>query len=258
VKRFQNQIPYLFLFLYLILIFASSSTYTNYPKLILTDIIKFPLHLSDKVFYNLKILLHSNTLIKENKDLYSKLQESKGRVAHLEEIEAENERLKVILSFKNESPFDFIACPIIAKDPTNLSDSILIGAGKKHGINEKTVVITPSGVVGKVAEIFSNSSRVLLITDPDSHISAIDLRSRCEGMLYGISGRLCRMEYLPLDADIKKGDSIITSSFSGFFPKGLLLGEVVEVAQSPNGLSLYAIVKPQVDFSYIEEVLCIR
>ncbi len=181
-----------------------------------------------------------------------------GKIALLEELKAENKRLKKIISFKRESPFDFVACPIIAKDSTSLSSSIIIGAGKNEGIKEQTVVVTASGVVGRVVESSSNISRVLLITDPNSRISAIDSRSRCEGMLYGIQEGLCRMVYLPLDADIEKGDIIVTSSFSSYFPKGLMLGKVMEVTKAPQGLSLYAIVKPEFDLSRLEEVLCIK
>jgi rod shape-determining protein MreC len=83
-------------------------------------------------------------------------------------------------------------------------------------------------------------------------------RSRFEGMLYGISSGLCKMVYLPLDADIKKGDIIIASGFSTHFPKGLVLGEVIKVAKARSGLSLYAIVKPSFALSRLEEVLCIK
>ena len=66
------------------------------------------------------------------------------------------------------------------------------------------------------------------------------------------------MVYLPLDADIKKEDIIATSGFSSYFPKGLILGRVTEVARAPRGLSLYAIIKPEFDLSRIEEVSCIK
>ena len=258
MKRLKKQIPYLFLFLYLALIFVSPPKYINYPKLIIVKLIRLPLYLSNRVFYNLGYLLRSKTLIEENKDLYNKLQVLKGKVAELEELKAENKRFKEILSFKEKGKLDFVAVPIIAKDSTALSSSIIIGAGKIQGVDEKTVVVTASGVVGRVIESSSDTSRVLLITDPNSRISAVGSRSRCEGMLYGISGGLCKMVYLPLDADIKKEDIIATSGFSSYFPKGLILGRVTEVARAPRGLSLYAIIKPEFDLSRIEEVSCIK
>lgn len=258
MKRLKERIPYLFLFLYISLIFISPPKYINYPKLLIVGIIRFPLHFFNNIFYNTGYIIRSRGLIEENKDLYQKLGTLKGEVAQLEELKSENERLKNILAFKEQSAFDFIACPIIAKDATSLSNSLIIGAGRKQGVKVNTVVVTPPGVVGRVIENSYMISRVLLITDPNSRISAIDNRSRCEGMLYGISGGLCKLVYLPLDADVKKGDIIVTSGFSSHFPKGFTLGSVVEVAESRDGLSLYAVVKPEFDLSRLEEVLCVK
>ncbi|MFH0732747.1 MAG: rod shape-determining protein MreC [Candidatus Omnitrophota bacterium] len=258
MERLKKQIPFLFLFLYLALIFILPARYVNYPKLLITNAISFPLKFFSDTFITLSYVVRSRSLIKENKDLYSQLQDIKARLVELEETKAENARLKEILLFKNESPFNLIACPVISKDSSVLSSSLIIAAGMKHGVNLGTVAITAYGVVGRVTECSFATSRVLLITDPNSRIVAINSRSRSEGMLYGISGGLCRLRYLPLDADIKRGDVIITSGFGSYFPKGLVLGEVIETNKSPDGLSLNAIVKPGFDLSRLEEVLCIK
>jgi rod shape-determining protein MreC len=76
-------------------------------------------------------------------------------------------------------------------------------------------------------------------------------------MVYGISGRLCKLRYLPLDADIAVGDEVVTSGFSSIYPKGILIGKVIKIAKEPRGLSISALVKPAVGISRLEEVLCI-
>ncbi|MBN1405050.1 MAG: rod shape-determining protein MreC [Candidatus Omnitrophica bacterium] len=220
--------------------------------------IKYPLYLSSSAFYGIRHAATSGKLIQENKILSQEAEALKGALTQLEELKAENQRLKQILSFKEKSQLAFIACPVIAKDPSGIFNSIIIGAGKKQGIVKNTTVITPAGIVGRVTEIAQSISRVLLITDPSSKIMAIDSRSRCEGMLYGVSQGLCKLVYLAPDADIKKDDMIITSGFSSAFPKGLAIGKVVRVEFSPNGIWLQAIVKPEFDISRIEEVLCVK
>lgn len=258
MKKLKKYIPYLLLFSYLILIFISPPKYINYPKLLLIKIIRFPLKLSDAVFYNIRYLSQSKVIVEENKDLSKEINELKSKLTELESLKDENRRFKKILAFKDKIPFKFIACSVIAKDSTSLSESIVIGAGSTQGIKEGTVVVSTSGVVGRIIENSHDVSRVLLITDPNSRISAISSRSRGEGMLHGISDGLCRMIYLPLDCDIKKNDTIITSGFSSHYPKGLILGTVVEVSKSPDALSLNAIVKPEFDLTRLEEVLCIK
>jgi len=66
------------------------------------------------------------------------------------------------------------------------------------------------------------------------------------------------MKYLELDSDVKEGDKIITSGFSGVFEKGILIGEVVSVEKDVSGLYLRAIVKPEVDLRRLEDALVIR
>ena len=216
------------------------------------------MHFSNRIFNNIVYIAHSKNIIQENKDLTHQLGILKTQIVELEELKAENERLKKVLSFKEESPLNFLACPVLVKDSSNLSNSIIIGACKTHGVKQDAIIITAHGVVGRVIERSSGTSRVLLITDLNSRISAISSRSRCEGMLYGVSGGLCKMRYIPLESDIKKGDVVVTSGFSSYFSKGLILGSVVGVAKEPRGLSLYAIVKPKFDLSRLEEVLCIK
>ena len=63
-----------------------------------------------------------------------------------------------------------------------------------------------------------------------------------------------RMVNLARDADVVKGDRIVTSGLGGLFPKGIMLGEVADVVNDEGGLLKYAVLKPAVDFSRLEEV----
>jgi len=65
------------------------------------------------------------------------------------------------------------------------------------------------------------------------------------------------MKYLPKDADIRVSDLIITSGLTEAYPKGLLIGSVVNIGEEFSGLSRYCQIKPVVNLSSIEEVLII-
>jgi rod shape-determining protein MreC len=56
------------------------------------------------------------------------------------------------------------------------------------------------------------------------------------------------------DADVIKGDKLITSGFGGIYPKGILIGEVVDLVNEEGGLLKYAVLNPAVDFDRLEEV----
>jgi rod shape-determining protein MreC len=65
------------------------------------------------------------------------------------------------------------------------------------------------------------------------------------------------MKYLPPEADINPSDLVITSGLTNVYPKGLIIGRVVSVGEEFSGLSRYAIIRPAVNLSNLEEVLVI-
>ena len=119
------------------------------------------------------------------------------------------------------------------------------------------VVISPQGLVGSIVESMDNTSKVLLINDPNQGIFCIVQRSRQEGLVNGALGSNLVMRYLPDEAQIIVGDVIVTSELSQVYPKGLLVGRVVNVGREFSGINRYALVKPVVDLASIEEVLVI-
>ncbi|NQT94872.1 MAG: rod shape-determining protein MreC [Candidatus Omnitrophica bacterium] len=256
--KIKKPITFLVLAAYILLIYFSPPAYIDKPKLLFLQIAKFPLQLTNQVFFQLNLLIHSRQLIKENTSLRKTVDILTHQLVEYKEAGLENKRLNRLLEFKTKSHFKLIAARIIGKDPSNLSDTVVIDQGKHQKIKKGTVIISEAGLVGSVYTCSSNVSRVRLITDPNSRISAIISRTRQLGMLYGTSTSLCRLRYLPLDSDIEVGDEIITSGFSDAYPKGILVGKVVKIIKEPRGLSLSALVKPAVDISKAEELLCIE
>jgi rod shape-determining protein MreC len=118
-------------------------------------------------------------------------------------------------------------------------------------------VVSPQGLVGSIIECAENTSKVLLINDPNQGVSSIVQRSRQEGLVSGTLGTNLIMRYLPDDAQIIVGDVVVTSDLSQVYPKGLLVGRVVNIGREFSGLNRYALVKPVVDLSNLEEVLVI-
>ena len=213
---------------------------------------------TNQIFFNLNNLLHSRDIIQQGLSLRETVDTLTHQLAQYEEIEAENSRLRRLLGFKEDSLFKLKAARIVGKDSSNFSDTILIARGSSSGLKKDAVIIAEAGFIGHLSEVSSAISRVMLITDPNSRISAVVSRSRQMGVVYGTSRKLCELRYLSLDADVKIGDKVVTSGFSDIYPKGLLIGEVIKIRKEPTGLSLTALVKPAVDISRIEEVLCIE
>lgn len=256
--KIQKHLTFLVLFLYLLLIYFSPTRYINKPKFIILQIVRLPLSAANRIFSNINYLLHSKDLISQNKLLQNTVDKLTVELSRNKEIERENLRLKKLIKFKEASSFKLVPAKVIGRDSSNLSDSIIINVGSKKSVKEDTVVLSEAGLIGRVYNSSSTMSRVMLITDANSRISAIISRSRQFGMLYGTSTGLCILKHLPLDADLILGDEVITSGFSDIYPKGIAVGKVIRIVKEPRGLTLSAIIHPLVDMGRLEEVLCIE
>ncbi len=201
------------------------------------------------------IFYHRNMAEKET--LQSAVDSLRSRLFDSREIYLENTRLKSLLGFKQKSGLRLVPARIIARSPDSWSSSATIDKGKYNGIRRGMVLISPRGLLGRVVECSDNTSKILLINDPSLGVSSIVQRSRQEGLVNGTLGSTLIMRYLPKDADIISGDLIVTSGLSQTYPKGLLVGRVITIGSDLSGLNRYAIIKPAVDCSAVEELLVI-
>ena len=201
------------------------------------------------------VFYHKNMV--ENERLKSQSDFLRGKINDFRELGLENARLHSLLELKQRLPFKAIAAKVIARSPDNWSSSVIIDKGSSSGIKRGLVVINFLGLVGRVVDTTDSTSKIMLINDPNLGISAIVQRSRQEGLISGTLGSSLIMRYLPKDSDIKISDTVITSGLTDTYPKGMLIGKVIDIGSEFSGLSRYAIVKPAVDLSDVEEVLII-
>ncbi|MCX5713396.1 MAG: rod shape-determining protein MreC [Candidatus Omnitrophica bacterium] len=218
---------------------------------------KFPLVIINAVKNEIKALVFFHHDFYANIALQKEVDTLKSRLSQANDTYLENARLRDLLGFKQNSPYRLVAAKVIGSSADNWSSAIIIDKGKSSGIKRLNAVITPLGLVGRVVEVQASVSKVLLANDPDFGVSATVQRSRQQGLITGTLGRLLAMKYLPKDADIKVDDTVITSGLTEAYPKGLLIGNVVEVHNDFSGLSRYALIKPAVNLSGLEEVLVI-
>lgn len=202
-------------------------------------------------------LIHFYSLKKENKRLENTIAELKRQLMENQEIRLENIRLHGLFHFKSKLNFSVTAARIVGQDPSNWYNGIIVDKGNRHGIEPDQVVLSLNGVVGKVMEVYKNNAKIMLLSDKNSQIGGLVLRTRDIGVLQGKGGQTCVLDYLPRASDVKPTDMIISSGLDNRFPKGLLLGEVTAVYSEKSGLYKYAEVKSSVEFDKLEEVLII-
>lgn len=171
----------------------------------------------------------------------------------------ENERLRKMLEFKEQTPYNLISAKVVARDPSNWTNTIILDVGEADGVKKDMAVVTHQGLVGHVISVTGRTCRVLLLLDSRSAVGARVERSRDLVIVEGIEGNeeFSWLKPLIRDVDVMEGDRIVSSGLGPIYPGEILIGEVKEVITDVHSMTKYAMVKPSVDFLRLEEVFVI-
>ncbi|MCU0548186.1 MAG: rod shape-determining protein MreC [Leptolyngbya sp. Prado105] len=167
------------------------------------------------------------------------------------ELESKNQKLEELLGFAKSRKIEGIPASVIGRSADHWWQQVTLGRGSQDGVKEGDVVMSPGGLVGRIVHVSSNTSRVLLLSDPSSRVGVIISRSRFMGYLRGKTGNRVVMEFFEKVPDVRKDDVVTTSSFSQLFPAGIPIGRVesVDLAKSPAPEATIELTAP---ISYLE------
>ena len=193
----------------------------------------------------------------QSKALRKRLEDLNWELHQYKEERLENQRLRRLLDFKTRVATPMIPAQVVARDPSEWFETLIIDKGSDAGVRKDMAVVAHSGVVGRVIGASAHYSKVLLILDRNSAVNVILQTSRARGILSGRGEELCSLSYVSPSVHTGKGEPVIASGLSGVFPKGLLLGTVESVEHRPGDLFQRITVKPAVNFSTLEEVMVI-
>jgi rod shape-determining protein MreC len=176
-----------------------------------------------------------------------------------ERARAERARqLERLLGFQQDLRVDTIPASVIGASASLEFRGITIDRGSNMEVTTNMAVIAPTGLVGRIVTPTAHASKVQLITDQNAAAGALVERSRAQGIVIGSNNEeTLRMNFVAVTADVKNGDTIVTSGVDGIFPKGFVIGKVEEVGTG-NGIYKAIRVRPSVDFNTLEEVLVVK
>ncbi|NCN07309.1 rod shape-determining protein MreC [Candidatus Falkowbacteria bacterium] len=203
--------------------------------------------------------INKRDLIEENKALEQKLKELKVDRSKVNSLESENKLLKDELRFIKESQLNTVTAKIITGVSDSLSKSVVINHGSDSGIEKGMAVISGDGImIGKIYEVYSDHSKVLLLTDNKSRVAAtIQNLDKTTGLVEGQFGLSFSMTNIPQDQEIKEGDLIVSSGLEGKIPKDLLIAQVDSINQVESEIFKTALLSPIVSLDNLSYVLVI-
>ena len=178
----------------------------------------------------------------------------------------EVKQLKALLAFREGPTFpndyDPIAASVISRPAGAFAQAVVVSAGSADGVELNAPVVTGAGLIGLVTRVTSHASRVTLLTDESSAVSALDAKTDAAGVV-GLGpgvGATLELDRVSKDQDVRVGDTVVTAGWrstklSSLYPKGIPIGVVTSVGQSDTDLYKQVQVQPFADFSSIDAVI---
>lgn len=202
-----------------------------------------------------------NQLMLDNAALKKEIDELREKLTDYDEAVAQNEFYENYLGIKEAHPdFTFAAATLIAKDREDPYAGFTVNCGTLNEVAVGDPVITDAGLVGVISAAGLTTAKVRTVLDPNLVCGGLDSRTGDSGVICGTlelaQNGLCKFYNLSRSCNVAIGDYVTTSG-EGVFPRGLLVGSIEAIGTEQYNTSIYADVKPFVDFETLRNVMII-
>jgi len=205
-----------------------------------------------------------DTLRRSNNELTSENATLRAENAQALEIQRENQILTGLLQVQSGLGFKTVASTVIGRETSEFRRVVTIDAGTDRGIVVGDVVVADGGALaGRVTAVTAGTSSVLLINDTSSTVIGQLVTNQATGSVIGQLGGVLVMENIDSTERVQINDQVVTAGIDlgngvrSPFPKGLLIGTVVDDQRDANAVVQTAFIQPAVDLDKLEYVLVI-
>ena len=192
----------------------------------------------------------------ENEQLKQQVADLRVRLQEERNLAEQSQSLQKLLDLKTSTSLKTTGAGVIAGGASPEFRTITIDRGTNGGLRADMAVIAPAGVVGRVIQPNGRAAKVQLLIDRNAAAGALIERTRAQGVVVGTGADELRMDYVAGTADVKVGDTVVTSGIDGIYPKGFVIGQIQSVSRGGGQYSAI-VIRPAVDFTSLEAVLIV-
>lgn len=199
-------------------------------------------------------------LMRENRELRTRLLERDVALQQMTALQAENEELRQLHALNAQLGSSNLTAETLPGNPDPSRHRVMLNIGSREGAFVGQPVVDSGGVVGQVARDYLATSEALLISDANHAIPVMFERTGLKAIAIGTDRRDHRLllQWVPAHADVTPGDRVVSSGAGGRFPAGLMVGVVEAVRTAPGEVFLEAFVTPSADLEGLRQVLLLR
>ena len=212
---------------------------------------QLPVAAADLAMSRRALLQLTENLRRENEEL-------KVAALQAEATARENDQLRAALGWQRQMPWRLKLANVVMRDPANWWRTVEIDLGSRDGIQTNMPVLTAEGLVGRVSSVGLTRSQVVLLGDPNCKASALVENPAHDVGIVSVSdpidNSLVELAYLSGSANLKSGQSVVTSGLGGVFPRGIPVGQIVDSRPVEFGLYTEARVKLSANLGALEQV----
>ncbi len=200
----------------------------------------------------------------ETLDLQRRVQELEVENQRLESARIENEALTELLGIRSGFEGDTVAAQVVGRQFSLSERIVALDRGTDHGLSVGDPVLGTGGaLVGSIMQTGPSSSLAVLLNDPRSIVIGLVESSRATGEVEGRLASSLAMTKIPTTEVVAVGDLVVTAGIQlggdvrSPFPRGLLIGRVVDVQPDPSDVIQTALLEPAASLDKLEYVLVI-
>lgn len=173
-------------------------------------------------------------LVRDNMQLRQQHTVYAAQLLQLQVLQTENAQLRKLFDVSQHADYPMQMAEIVYAERDIFKRKVFVDKGAQKHIVEGQVVMDEVGVIGQVTRVYPWLSEVTLITDKDHAVPIQVLRTGLRAVVFG-SGDISSLalRYMPLSADIRVGDMLVTSGIDGTYPPGLPVAKVSKIERDP-------------------------
>jgi len=198
-------------------------------------------------------------LTEQNAELSRQLMLAQARLNRLATVSEQNQRLKELLDVQHSLGIGVQLAKIIDVDTDPFRHRVMLNVGSNQGVNVGQAVIDAHGIMGQVVEVLPNTATVMLITDPAHALPVTVERTGLRTIARG-GGALDTLELpnVPVSAEVRVGDRLLSSGLGGHFPAGFPVGSIRAISNDVTGMFAAATATPSAALDRSGDVLLLH